>query len=189
MDPTRATVIALFFAAAWPSNAPAEVRIVRHTALVPALGVTCVSLPEADSCMFWPRFGIDFIAGDLHFAGLVGRSNGNPYGGLQLGLDLGTPYFVAVRGYHSPALAIAVRASLDHDLLAFQGVFARYVFSNTYGPNLAIGLGTRRVSLLARIAVGWSLTANTRADLSILPGGCCAFAAAVDAYLGVLVWL
>jgi hypothetical protein len=165
----------------------ADARIIRRTALVPAIGTTCVSLTDPTSCLFVGRFGVDFIAGDLHLGGLVGGVPGTPVGGLQIGLDLGTPYFVAVHGHRGHALAIAVRASLDNDLLAQGGAFTRYVFSNTYGPNLSIGLGSWRVSLYTRLAVGFSVTAVTRPDLHILQ--CCDVNPALDAQLGLHVWL
>jgi hypothetical protein len=167
--------------------APAEARILRRTALVPAIGTTCLSLPDPTSCLFVGRFGIDFIVGDLHLGGLVGGNSAGPVGGLQIGLDLGTPYFVAVHGRRGHALAIAVRASLDNDLLAQAGAFNRYVFSNTYGPNLSIGLGSWRISLYTRIAAGFSVTALTRSDLHIQQ--CCEVHPAVDAQLGLHVWL
>ncbi len=165
----------------------AEARIIRRSAIVPQLGVTCGDIRDPTSCLFAPRFAIDFIAGELHVGGLVGRYPAGVIGGFQIGLDLGTPYFILVHGRRGPALSLAARASLDHDLIAEGSRVAFYQFTNTYGPNLSIGLGTWRVSLFTRIAVGVSVVAPLRTDLSIQ--SCCAVAPALDAYVGLQVWL
>jgi hypothetical protein len=171
-------------------RAAAEVRIIRRAAIVPQMGVTCGEIRDPTSCLFSPRFAIDFIGGELHVGGLLGHTPpAGVIGGFQVGLDLGTPYFILVHGRTGHALALAVRASLDHDLVAESGHVAFYQFTNTYGPNLSIGLGTWRVSLVTRIAVGLSVVAPLNTDLTVNNQRCCTVGPALDAYVGFQIWL
>jgi hypothetical protein len=132
-------------------------------------GATCIQV-DRSGCMFALRVGLDLIVGDLHLGILVPARN-DLYGGssesgthvipgLQVGTELGTPYFEVVRFQRARgavALRVAGRASIDANVLsAFGDALNQFALTNTYGPDFSLRIG-KHLSVTARVAAGFGL--------------------------------